>query len=412
MANRVLVEAPRISGNRIDYAYRVEGEWADAFQPEEAFFIEYGCDISSVPEGVAVVPLLANLLPMAWVHDAEIAVPVCDRDFFGSIEDFKRGYAEMYPMLEFKGKLTAGALEECRPESGGGALAFFSGGVDAFNTLICHREEKPTLLTLWGADVKFRDAAGWERVRANSERVAAEFGVDFVPVKSCLRRFLNYEALTRKVAASGDNWWHGFQHGIGLISHAAPVAYAAGKTTVYFASTNTAADRGKIPCASDPAIDNFVRFCGARAVHDGYQSTRSMKLRSIAQYCRSTGGKVRLRVCWESRGGANCCGCEKCWRTMLALYAEGLDPRDYGFEYDDRRLKKLSGRMRYEIDKFQGSYYRPIQETMRANFSRDQLPAAIRWFYSADITKLGRDTPYKKFRRGARRAVRKLLRRR
>lgn len=410
MTNRVIIDRPKISNHRIDYSYTVEGEWENAFKLEEAFFVEYSCDISSVPEGVAVVPLLAGLLPMAWVYDAEIVVPVCDRDFFECAEEVKKGYAAMYPSIAFKGKLTASALFDDYPEKNGGAAAFFSGGVDAFNTLIQHAEEKPTLLTLWGSDVKLTDETGWKILESHIAKVAADFQTDFITIKSCFRRFLSCGVLSKKVEDLGDGWWHGFQHGIGVISHAAPVVYLLGKRTVYFASTYTAAEAGKVASASDPTIDNHVRFAGARVQHDGYQYTRQMKVQNITRFSRETGMKVALRVCWESTGCFNCCDCEKCWRTILAIYAENLNPREYGFEYSDRQLKRLSQKIRYGNGKaFRKAFYRPIQEAMRKNCSPRNLPGAIRWFYYADVTRLNRDTPYKMCIRQARRVMRKVV---
>ena len=233
MRNSIVIDSPVIMGNRINYTYHISGEWKEAFLPDKEFFIEYSCDISSVPESIAVVPLLSNLLPVAWVYDAEIIVPSCDRDFYESIDMFKQGYKDMYPMLEFKGKVTADNLEKNVVSKQDGVAAFFSGGVDAFNTLTQHADEKPTLLTLWGADVKLGDVEGWNRVQKHVEETADSFDVDFVTVRSAFHQILNERVLTGKVAKSGDGWWHGFQHGLGIYSHAAPVAYSLGFGRAY-----------------------------------------------------------------------------------------------------------------------------------------------------------------------------------
>lgn len=389
MGNKITINEVSVKNNRIDYKYNVSGEWSEAFNLNDLFYIEYSCDISEVPEGVAVIPLLANLLPMAWIYDAEIVVPVCDKDFYDSINDFKKGYKEMYPMLNFGGKITVGELQEnvC---NGTGSAAFFSGGVDAFNTLVNHANEHPTLLTIWGADVQFEDTIGWERVLKHLKITAEEFKVDFVTIKSSFRRFLDIRPLMEKVYASGDDWWHGFQHGIGIISHAAPVMYAMGKKIVYFASSFTAADKGKVTCASDPTIDNYVRFCGVKVHHDGYEYTRQMKIHNIVQFSHKIKKDIQLRVCWQSSGGTNCCSCEKCWRTILGIYAEGFDPRKFGFYYDDKQLYRLAHRMKYSGDKmFSALRYQAIQKTMRENVNKMDLPKAIRWFYEADINTLG-----------------------
>lgn len=411
MKNQIVVNPPVIEENCITYGYDVNGDWQEAFNLDEKFYIEYSCDISCVPKSVAIIPLLAALLPMAWVYDAEIIVDECDEDFFNSIEDFKQGYRDMYPMMDFKGELKADNLVNNSNLKNTGTAAFFSGGVDAFNTLVNHTQEKPTLLTLWGADVKFEDEEGWEKVRSHLEQTANDFNVDYVTIKSCFRRFLNEGVLTKAVAKSGDGWWHGFQHGIGIISHAAPVMYIYGKSTVYFASSFTAAEKGKVTCASDPTIDNYVKFCGAHVVHDGYEFNRQMKIHNITQFCDKYNKSISLRVCWQSSGGSNCCDCEKCWRTMLGIYAEGFNPRDFGFEYTDKQLKHLSLVMHYTENKFfRLSTYFPIQETMKNNIRKKDLPKSIRWFYNVDLNTVGKTALWFKILQKIRYIIRKIIR--
>lgn len=388
--NIIEIERPVITDSRIEYQYRIEGDWIEAFTLDEAFYIEYSCDISEVPSGIAIVPLLCNILPMAWVYDAKVIVPVCDRDFYESIPEFKKGYIDMYPMMSFGGEIEVGELQEFVPPRQNGAAAFFSGGVDAFNTLINHRDEKPTLITLWGSDVFLDDHTGWERVRKHLEQTSRLFETDYVAIKSSFRQFLNEGALYRRVMQSGDGWWHGFQHGIGLIGHAAPLAYALGKKTVYIASSFTAAEKGKITCASDPTIDNYVRFFGVNVVHDGYEFTRQDKIHNITQFSMQSGVKIPLRVCWESKGGSNCCNCEKCWRTILGIYAERCDPKDYGFEYESlNNLALIIKTNRKKLDVFDGAMYRPIQTKLKENYDKQSVVKNLRWFYDVEIEKLG-----------------------
>lgn len=410
MRNSIVIDSPVIMGNRINYTYHISGEWKEAFLPDKEFFVEYSCDISSVPESIAVVPLLSNLLPVAWVYDAEIIVPSCDRDFYESIVMFKQGYKDMYPMLEFNGKVTADNLEKNVVSKQDGVAAFFSGGVDAFNTLTQHADEKPTLLTLWGADVKLGDVEGWNRVQKHVEETADSFDVDFVTVRSAFRQIINERVLTEKVAKSGDGWWHGFQHGLGIYSHAAPVAYSLGLKTIYFASSFTAADKGKVTCASDPTIDNFVRFCGAHIVHDGYEFDRQMKVHNITSFSKSTGKKIPLRVCWESEGGSNCCHCEKCFRTILAVYAEGENPNDYGFEYSSfkdlcREIHKKRELLSFHCE----SRYVPIHKTLRQNYTVNTIEPQLRWFYNADVNRLGEIPLWRKAARKIKRVVKRII---
>lgn len=400
MKNEIIVNSIKNDGHKIKYYYSVAGEWTNVFNLNDEFFVEYSCDVSSVPDSIAIIPFLANLLPMAWICDAQINVPVCDRDFYYSIPKFKKGYIDMYPMMNFKGSVNAEKIEKNSLKKDNGSMAFFSGGVDAFNTLVCHADEHPTLITLWGADIKFEDEIGWNRVEKHLKDTAEEFNVDFVTVKSSFRKFLKEGALSKLVAQSGDGWWHGFQHGVGIISHSAPAAFAMGKSCIYFASSFTAAEKGKVTCASDPTIDNYIEFSNVRVFHDGYEFTRQMKIRNIINFSKKHKKNISLRVCWSSSGGSNCCNCEKCWRTVLGIYSEGEDPRKYGFDYTEDHFKKWAKIMKLSDDKMLSELrYGAIQEAIHKNRKLREIPKELRWFYKTDKNKLGKHPVISKINR-------------
>ncbi len=409
MKNTIKILAPDVSQNRIEYRYEIKGEWSEAFNENENFYIEYSCDISNVPESIAVIPLLCNILPISWIYDAEIFLESCDKAFYDSITEFKKGYMDMYPQINFLGKIHADKLENNSYSENNGAAAFFSGGVDAFNTLVNHAEEKPVLLTLWGADVKLDDVSGWKNVENHIENTAATFGTDYVTIKSCFRQFLNVVPLNKKVYDKAkDSWWHGFQHGIGIIGHAAPVCYTMNRTVVYFASSNTANEKGVVTCASDPTIDNYVKFGDSQIVHDGYEFDRQDKVHNIVEYSKKTGIKIPLRVCWQSTGGKNCCQCEKCWRTILEIIAEGEEPKNYDMDYTRTQMKNFYklfyGYTSSNIPVYLRGYYYRTQQLMRKNVKPESLPKELHRFYKIDIKKFLQH-PYRAFFRKCRNKV-------
>lgn len=393
MKNRIEIDLPVINKNSIIYNYIVYGEWKEVFRLDNVFKIEYSCDVSGLPASVAIIPFLANLIPIAWVYDAEVYVPICDKDFYKSIPEVKKGYEEMYPMLHFGGTLNANAIEENCSKGCNRSIVFFSGGVDAFSTLISHKDEHPILVTLWGSDVFFDDVKGWNNVKNHISKTCRLFETDSILVKSSFRMFLNEGLLGECVKDSGDGWWHGFQHGIGLIGHAAPLVYIKGVEKVYIASTYTIKEKGKVTCASDPAIDNHVRFCSSKVFHDGYDFNRQDKVHNIVIYSEEKKANIPVRVCWQSKGGRNCCACEKCWRTILGFYAEGANPVKYGFDYDDEMLINLSNKMQYyQYTTILKPLYSDIQDSMHRNIKRNDLPKSIRWFYDVDVSRLGEKT--------------------
>lgn len=388
--NKLNIELPTVAGNTIRYHYKVSGPWQEAFNLNQEFEVTYDVDVSNVPTSIIIIPFLANVLPIAWVYDAQIIAPTCDADFLNCLSAVKHGYEEMYPMVHFEGNFTPQTIENNQHRTKG-AICLFSGGVDAFNTLIQHIDEQPTLLTVRGADIKLSDVKGWENVKKHVEAVSEDFNVVFHQVSSNLKTFLNDAILSKHIMVSGDGWWHGFQHGLGLLGHAAPLAWMFNKRVVYIASSFTAADKGKVTCASDPTIDDQVRFCGTKIVHDGYEFTRQDKVRNIVEYSYKTNTPIRLRVCWESEGGSNCCHCEKCLRTILAIYAEGADPRKFGFDYEDIGRLGETYKWRFSLlgsDSRLLQRYVPIQKAMRRNRQRKNIPQGLLWFYCGDLKKL------------------------
>ncbi len=335
---KITVSNIQIDSHKIRIFYEVSKGLEEYFDNQQrAFWLEYSDDVSAVPKSVAIIPFVCNVLPIIWLTNSCLNVPELDKTFYESIDEFKRGYIEMYPMLSFNGQLKVNRIVENTYKADGGNAAFFSGGADAFTTLICHLEEKPILITLRGSDIKLDDLEGWNNVYNHVQSTVKQFDLPSpISITSNFRTFIREWMLSRLVQNSKDGWWHGFQCGIGLIAQAAPLAYIRHFKLVYIASSYTLQD--KIPSASYPTIDNYVRFCNTQVVHDQYEHHRQEKIQILIKYYKKTGKRLNLRVCWISRGGMNCCHCEKCIRTMFALMAEGESPYDYGFNYSEDDL--------------------------------------------------------------------------
>lgn len=334
----ISVDSVCVKSHRIEVLFEVSDDLRKYFSPmESVFWLEYSEDISKVTPSIAVIPFVCNVLPIVWLTDAKLIIPEIDQTFFNSIIEFKQGYIDMYPMLEFKGKVEATKVVMNTYCCNGGKAAFFSGGVDSFSTLIAHRRDFPILITLRGADIKLDDVEGWNNVYNHTLKTVRQFHLPSpVFITSNFRSFINSSVLSRMVKSSGDDWWHGFQHGIGIISQAAPVAYLKQFEIIYIASSQTSKRRTTI--ASYPSIDNYVRFGSTSIWHDQFELTRTRKLQLIVSYCKGSDQSVDLRVCWVSRGGGNCCHCEKCYRTMFGLMAEGEYPDNYGMDYNNDDL--------------------------------------------------------------------------
>ena len=289
----------------------------------------------------------------------------------------------MYPTIPMLGEFEAKRIEKnsYQPKTIG---TLFSGGVDAFNTLFKHMSEKPMLLTLWGADVRLDDEVGWNRVKEHHISVAKEYGLEYSFIKTNFRTVINSNAATKYVYQKiNGEWWHDFQHGIAILGHIAPIAFVKKMKVVYIASSNTSETRKKIVCASDPTIDNYVRYTSCRVIHDGYEYTRQDKMHNICNFLDKENKKtMQLRVCWKSSGGENCCECEKCYRTIIEIIAEKKDPKDFGFDFTDEKRRKMMKEMpKIDLVKYNfANYYSDAQKRFLENYTEEETPKDLYWF--------------------------------
>ncbi|MDO5470008.1 MAG: hypothetical protein Q4F38_01795 [Akkermansia sp.] len=382
---RIKVTAIETRGQKLKISYQISTKLEKYFSELRAFEAEYSENISDVPPGVLVIPFVCNVLPIVWLTDAILELPVLDREFYEAIPNVQEGYRNMSPMLSFKGSINVDKIEKNTYQPTENTAAFFSGGVDAFATLVAHVKEKPQLITLWGADIKLNDIEGWDRVKSHIKTVSQQFGlVEPLMVRSNFRTIVIEKALNELVKSSKETWWYGYQHGIGIIGHAAPIAYHKRWKTVYFASTNTISD--KVICASDPTIDNKVKFVNTKIWHDQYEFTRQQKVQHIVESCKNGGPPIQLRVCWQSDGGSNCCHCEKCARTLFAILAEGENPRDFGFANWQKYISIYPTMLRmqlYEVEHLR-AFWADIQHRMLST-QPNYLNQNFRWLYALDV---------------------------
>ena len=278
MEKKIIVDKVKVASNRIEVYYSIQGEIDKYFNlDEKCFWVEYTEDISSVPESIAVIPFVCNVLPIAWLSDAELVVNELDEEFYHSLFEVKHGYMLLSRMLEFKGKVTVNHIINNRYETTKQSAVLFSGGVDAFTTLFRHLDENPIMITLRGSDVKLSDVEGWKVVSEHVESTAKTFNLpqpEFVT--SNFRIFINEGELSNLCSKSGDGWWHGYQHGIGIIGHTAPFAYLKQMRVIYIASSLT----WEFPyvIASDPVIDSHLKICNPEQcfILKGYSSLSSL----------------------------------------------------------------------------------------------------------------------------------------
>lgn len=393
----IIVEKVTAERNRVVVEYslaeRLKTYFRSCMFEAEYEMNEESVDISSVPKSILVIPFVCNVLPIIWLTNATLELAELDYDFYHAIDEFKQGYVNMYQDCCFQGNVNVGTLVKNTVEHQDKSATFFSGGVDAYCTLLEHLSEKPYLIAMWGADIPYSDKMGWEVLYRQLAAKAKELQLPLYTVHSNCRDILNVAALEASFHQMlHDDWWSGAQNGIGLISHAALLSYLLGIKKLYIAASYC--KEAYHTSASDPSIDNFVRFCGVQTIHDSFIS-RQQKIRTIIQKKCEENIPIHLHVCWVTTDGNNCCVCEKCNRTIMAFFAEAENPADYGFPSDlgvYRRCAKLCKTSLYYKEDLL-PFWKDIQKAAvnnRKKIRKSGLEPYIRWIYTADFEKINR----------------------
>lgn len=104
-AGRICIDEVLILQNKIKINYRVDGEIKKYFYDIGSFDIEYSINIENLPKSIAIVPFVTNVLPLIWITDSVLEINELDADFYSCIGDLKTGYINMYPQLDFEGKI-------------------------------------------------------------------------------------------------------------------------------------------------------------------------------------------------------------------------------------------------------------------------------------------------------------------
>lgn len=158
---------------------------------------------------------------------------------------------------------------------------------------------------------------------------------------------------------------------------------------IYIPATHEQKDiDNHIVCASDPRIDNHIKFGSFIVNHDLFVN-RQIKASKIVNYINRE-FPVPLRVCWQGGGGINCAKCAKCSRTIIQIILEGGNPINFGFPTWGESLRKsLIFKLKHYIFQRNGEdiekYYNQIKNKATNSNNFQRMRSNLLFFYKIGI---------------------------
>ncbi|WP_254524310.1 hypothetical protein [Natrinema caseinilyticum] len=329
----ILIDQLTADGETLECSVRASTD-LERFITDEPFRTRYDVPIEDVPDGVLVIPVLAQLCPVAWANGADVYVDEVDGTFARALEEVEASLCEMHDFLE-GGTLYARRTIDPDPDPGDESGLLFTGGVDSTSSYVRHREESPTVISIrgWTITPDAADDGKWDALRTRVSGFAEDHDLETAFVESNMLSFLDHPMLLAHYKRYVDGgWYSSVGHGLGLLGLCAPLAYARGIEDLYVAATHW--DGIDLEWGSRPDVDECVRWAGTECHHDAYELTRQERLDLIADYVRSEDPTLQLQTCNDRMDG-NCGQCEKCYRTAVGLRLAGLEPSDHGYPFSD-----------------------------------------------------------------------------
>ncbi len=221
--------------------------------------------------------------------------------------------------------VTASEVVAVRPAASteNGLGCCFSGGVDSWYSLLKHQTDITDLLLIQGFDIATDNTLLWEQAASTARRVGREMGKRAITVSTNLRNLADKRRNGWGRKFDGDFWGQAL-HGSAIAS--VGLVLRDEFSTLIIPATHTE-DRLR-PWGSSPLLDPLWSDGRLAFVHDGCEASRVDKIRRIAS---NDIALETLRVCFCNTDRLNCCECEKCHRTMMALRACGALDRATAF---------------------------------------------------------------------------------
>lgn len=324
-----------INKTRVEYEYEYEYECnaeIEKFFSRKTLFVNYDVDVTLVPKGILAIPLLSNILPISWFAGFDIKINELDSLFYQQVLKLKKQFSEFHPLIKPENSsLVISEIIEYSNFKKGNSAMLFSGGLDAYTTLLRHYEETPDLITIKGVDIDINDHKQWEEVLSYVEQTEAIKKNSKFFIESNVREFITFE-VDKLLPNLG--WWGKVQHGLALTCLTAPLAYINGYNCVYIASSRSV-NMPFTVWGSMPEIDDLVQFSSTKIKNDGYAFSRLDKVELLMELSEKYELYPQLRACYhDEKDGLNCNICEKCLRTIFAILIKGKNPNLYGFKVE------------------------------------------------------------------------------
>jgi len=309
------------------------------------FFAIYDEDIDA-DLSILNIPMLATVLPFAWLAGVDVYVDKLDRTFKESMDQLQQVFQKDYPDAPFTTRIIADTLVkneigEIDPLKRNGLL--FSGGLDSTHSLLTHLDLKPRLITFWGADnyPYPENSAQLDEIISTYSQFARRMGLEYNVVKTNNSGILDDRRISHDFHQYiYDDWFRvNLQHTFVLIPLTAPLSMGR-FNNLLISGDSPSNPEWSTPNASRSDTNEKFIWADLEVSHFG-DSYRREKIETIKNNLLNDDLKLKVCLGKLEMPKLNDNTCHKCLTTILNLVLAGINPNKCGFQVDESTWTKL-----------------------------------------------------------------------
>ena len=96
MKSKIIIKKIIKKETFIEMDYEISENLLPFFNLDNKFKVNYYRNVESVPDSIAVIPFISNVLPIIWLTDSELIVDELDYNYLKSIDKTRKSFIDMY----------------------------------------------------------------------------------------------------------------------------------------------------------------------------------------------------------------------------------------------------------------------------------------------------------------------------
>ena len=396
-----LIRSMQVSKNRIEV--KVNRGFKRRYLNSD-FFAVYGDDINlhRLDESILSMPFIMNVISIVWISGEHYKIQSMDKELYYSLKKIKQVFKRMYPRTRWDGDLHPDKLVTNKPvfparveQHKDDIALLFSGGLDSITASLRNKDKHQLLITARGHCDSPKQLGDWRKLKQRLEYFGKGYGHEALTLYSnywymLKRRVL--DSLTPEITT----WRLQVVEGLGWAGLTAPILALKGYPVLFIASSISY--RCPYVMATNPFLDDNIKFAGIRLHHDCFDFDRIDKYKFLSEYFQNNPDQKKPYILSCSRPGIfNCLNCSKCHMSLCGLLVNGDTPRDYGYPINVEDAIEWVKKTIFRLAVGHAYQYLSMQDHIKNLVANGtEITPFAQWYLNFDFTSIrNRDRRYK-----------------